>query len=433
MVYIVSNTINPFKSDKLKQISVEESLQMLEKLSNVGLDTETEGLDPYTKKLLSLQLGNFDFQIVFDLASYGGIIPKKIKKYLNESNQTFIIQNAKFDLKFLYKQNIMLENVFDTMLAEIILTNGLQYDGRDLATIAYKYCDVKLDKSIRGDIIKVGLTEEVVYYGANDIKYLEKIMNRQIKNATHAKLLNAFKLDNDFVKVLAYIEYSGIRLDIEKWKERAQKSTNLVIEKKQALENWLRDKNQGGIYNKYFDGMIDLFNGETTCILNWNSEKQVLPLFKSLGIKCETRKKGVVKESIDAKVLEPQQDKFDILPLFLEYKKVVKDATTYGLSWLKYINPITGRIHTTFQQLMDTGRLSSGNKRDGTPNLQNLPHDQYTRSCFICEFGNRVGAADYSGQEQIILANFSKESNLLNFYQKGLTDRTCPLSKKLFS
>ena len=69
-----------------------------------------------------------------------------------------------------------------------------------------------------------------------------------------------------------------------------------------------------------------------------------------------------------------------------------------------------------------TLRLSSGNKRDGTPNLQNIPSDEETRSCFICEEGTIMIDADYSSQEQVILANFSQEENLINFYAKGFKD-----------
>lgn len=54
--------------------------------------------------------------------------------------------------------------------------------------------------------------------------------------------------------------------------------------------------------------------------------------------------------------------------------------------------------------------------------MQNIPSDEETRSCFIPEEGNVMIDADYSSQEQIVLANFSKEENLLNFYRKGFTD-----------
>ena len=56
-------------------------------------------LDFNTKDLLLLQIGNFDFQVVFDIASYGGKIPNLLKDYLNTSKSTFILQNAKIKFR----------------------------------------------------------------------------------------------------------------------------------------------------------------------------------------------------------------------------------------------------------------------------------------------------------------------------------------------
>lgn len=69
-----------------------------------------------------------------------------------------------------------------------------------------------------------------------------------------------------------------------------------------------------------------------------------------------------------------------------------------------------------------TLRLSSGNKFDDSPNLQNIPSDNETRSCFISEQDYSFIDADYKSQEQVVLANASREQNLLNFYKKGFSD-----------
>lgn len=58
--------------------------------------------------------------------------------------------------------------------------------------------------------------------------------------------------------------------------------------------------------------------------------------------------------------------------------------------------------------------------------MQNIPRDAETRACFIAEKGNLLVDADYSSQEQIVLANFSKEPNLLNFYARGFKDCKVP-------
>lgn len=417
MVYLVTNSVYLLSSGSFEMVSLQEAIKLLEPLGELGLDTETKGLDCHTKDLLLLQLGNSKIQVVFDIASYGGIIPQHLKNFLM-SKRFFILQNAKFDLKFLFKQGIVLTNVYDTMLAEIILTNGLQYSGRDLDSLSQKYCGEGLDKSIRGDIIKKNLNEAILFYAAKDVQNLDIIKRKQLSAAKDLDLLKAIDLDNAFVVVLAYTEYCGIKLDYNKWASKTLNNIEEVKILKDTLEKYLWDDGKF----EYFNGMYSLFEEKQDCIINWDSPKQVITLFKSYGINTTLKIKGETKETIDAKVLEPQRKKFPILGPYLDYKEKQKEVSTYGYKWKNYINPVTGRIHTTFQQLMNTGRLSSGNKYDGTPNLQNLPKDALTRSCFIPEIGCLMVDADYSSQEQIVLANFSKEPNLINFYKKGFND-----------
>lgn len=418
MIYLVSNQYELYDSVLFTKISVDKAIEILSPFQELGVDTETTGFNAYTKKLLLLQIGTYEVQILFDIASFEGKVPDKLATFLNNSPALFILQNAKFDLQFLFKQKIVLKNIYDTMLAETILTNGLQYGGRDLETLAFKYCNAKLDKSVRGEILTKGLNNRVLVYGAEDIKYLSKIKELQIKKIEENSLVTAVNLDNSFVVVLAYIEYCGIKLDYLKWKEKTDKNAEEVVNLKLALEHQLKKDNK----LHYFSQMRNLWTGEQECIINWDSPKQVMELFKEYGINTTIKEKGEEKQSIDAKVLEPQKNKFEILPYYLNYKALQKEISTYGYNWKNFINPVTGRIHTTFKQLMDTSRLSCGDKRNNSPNLQNLPSDSSTRSCFIPEKNNIMIDADYQGQESIVLANLSKEPSLISFYDKGLDD-----------
>ena len=417
MIYLISNQINAF-GGKFEQISLQEGINKVKDLKFIGLDTETEGLDPHTKKLLTLQLGNKEEQIVFDISSYDGRLPIELIEFLNNSKSTFIIQNAKFDLQFLYKQGVILDKVYDTMLVETIITNGFLGVSRSLKAICLKYFDVDLDKTVRGQIITKGLNAAVIEYAAYDVYYLEDIMNEQMKLVEGAHLQNAVRLDNEFVKMLAYMEFCGIKLDLEKWKKRANEDLVELVEKKNKLNDWLLQ--QG--HTKYFSGMLDMFTEQQDCLFNWDSPKQVLELFESMGINCVVKQGGEERKSVEEKVIGKFKKDFPILELYFDYKGKAKQCSTYGLSWESMINTKTGRIHTSFKQLMNTGRLSSGDSKANKPNLQNLPGDHYTRSCFIAEKGNKFIAVDYSSQEQIILANFSLEPNLINFYKKGFKD-----------
>lgn len=410
MIYLVSNSTT-FLND-FKIISLEEAIDKLSVLEEIGNDTETTGLSCHTKSLLSIQLGNEEFQIVFDIASYSGIIPKKLKDFMNQYDGIWILQNAKFDLQFFYKQDVILKKVYDTMLAEYILTIGLQDDGRDLKTLAWKYCGASLDKSIRGKIIQLGLTKEVIFYAANDITYLPTIKAKQLKLIQSRDLKPALDLDNAFVRVLAYIEYCGIKLDWNKWLKRTEKLIQCSIDKKIKLEDYLFT--HGG---ERYKGTIDMFTSRPECLVNWKSAPQVIPVFEFFGIDCTVKVKGEIKKSVEKKVLQFQIPNSELLQLYFDFKESSKRADTYGYSWKKLINDATGRIHCSYTQIMKTGRLSSNE-----PNMQNLPSDAETRACFIVDPGNKMICADYSGQESIIMANFAKDEALLTFYRKGLED-----------
>ena len=98
MIYIVTAQKQLFDNEVYKIIGVEESLRLLAPLTIVGLDTETEGFSPFLKKLLLLQLGNRDFQVVIDCTT---VDVRLYKDYL-ESDRLFIGWNLKFDVKFLF-------------------------------------------------------------------------------------------------------------------------------------------------------------------------------------------------------------------------------------------------------------------------------------------------------------------------------------------
>ena len=425
MIYLCTQRKEFWTSDFYEYIDLEEAIELLRSLPEISNDTETTGLSCHTKQLLLVQLGNDETQILFDIESYQFKIPQILKEFMNSYNGTWILQNAKFDLQFYYKQGIILKKVYDTMLVETIITLGLQEerDGklkdvrRDLKTICKKYCNYDMDKSVRGEIITQGLTDRVLKYASDDIKYLPLIKKKQQYYIKGLNLQNAVTLDNAFVRVLAYIEYCGIKLDWEKWKSKALQDLEQVAICKKDLDMYLYNNGFTRFFLQY-----DLFSDIPECTLNWNSPKQIIPVFEELGINCTTVEKGEKKKSIDEKTLSDQIPKFEILQLYFKYKNVVKQSSTYGLNWESMINESTKRIHTVYRQIMNTGRLSSGDADRNAPNMQNLPHDAYTRSCFVSELNNSYSAIDYVGQESIVLANFSNDTSLINFYNKGLTD-----------
>jgi len=424
MKYIVTNS-RLFEMNGVESISLEKALSMLEKEKILGFDTETMGLNCFQDKLLCSQFGTKKFQILFD-HSYVNI---QSLKTLIESDIILVGQNLKFDLRFLYYHGIVPKNIFDTYLAEILLTNGLQYDHRTLKDIAFKYCGVVLDKSVRGTIIYNGLTEKVVNYALADVEDLIPIMEAQIALLEKYDLMEAINLENAFCKVLAYIEHSGIKLDMKQWMAKFSKNKEAFLLSEKSLNEYLWDNN----HKKYFDTQLDLFSTERKCLMNWSSPTQVLEFFVSLGVNTKEWKSGEERNSVDAKILEKQKFDFPIIPIYLKYKEFQKECSTYGENWQKYIEPSTGRIHTNFSQLMDTTRISSGDKYRNLPNMCNLPSDPETRACFVSEYGNTLIDCDYSGQETVVLANLSQDRGMIEFFQTGFGDQHSFVASKMFS
>lgn len=431
MIYLVTKQQSLWASDRYKVISAEEALELLAPLNVVELDTETMGLDPYTKELLTVQLGCADFQVVIDCTS---VDIHLFKEYMENPQRIFLGWNIKFDLKFLYHQRIIPMRVYDGYLAEKLLWLGYPAGMHEMSLKAasINYLGVDMDKSVRGKIIQTGLTEDVIVYAAGDVSYLGRIRDKQLIELEKKGLLKAIDFENEFVKCLAYIEYCGAKLDVDKWKIKMATDLNNLEKYEAELNEWVEESEYS---SKYCSVNIqgDLFNGFDTkprCHINWTSSQQVIPLFEELGLNLRVldKKTKHYKKSVDIKVVEPQASKSPLIPIYIKYKKAAIIVNTFGQKFLNLINPVTGRIHANFNQLgTDTGRLSSTE-----PNLQNLPHDAQTRACFVSDKGNRWISADYSGQESYLMASMANDEAMLEELTNGSGDLHSLTAKMVF-
>lgn len=427
MIYLITHQPELFQDDMVyERTNVEHCFDYLKSVEQVSIDLETTGFDPHTESILSLQLGDGERQYVIDAQTIDITVFKE-----QLESKLLIGQNLKFDLKFLYKIGIYPRKIWDTMVVEKVLYCGIQEIRVALDELTNRYLGFKLDKSVRADISKEGLSTRVIKYGADDVKYLDSIMSKQIEELIVKDLRGVANLENRFTPALAYIEYCGFKLDKAKWKLKMDKDNAKLKEAEQKLNQWVMDKGM----SQYFTKQLSLFD-PVACSINWSSPKQVIPLFEELGVNCEVIEKGIRKKSIEASNIEKQKSKSPIVGLYLEYKKAEKVTSTYGENFLRQINTVTGRVHTQFKQIMDTGRLSSGGKDKITKeeyiNFQNIPSDKETRACFVAEPGNTLIISDYSGQEQIVLANRALDPNLLKFYDEGLADMHSFVASKMY-
>ena len=153
---------------------------------------------------------------------------------------------------------------------------------------------------------------------------------------------------------------------------------------------------------------------------NINSPKQVGEvLFDQLKLDTKAKKSKTGQYSTSEEVLLALKPKHPVVGLILEYRELKKLISTYISSLPNYINPATGKIHTTYNQTVTaTGRLSSSN-----PNLQNLPirseRGQLIRQAVIPDEGCMFLSADYSQIELRLMAHFSQDPHLVQAFISG--------------
>lgn len=440
MIYLVTNNVL-YQSDKYEIISIEKSLHLLSQCTEIEVDSETTGIDPHIVDLLCFQFGNKekDFQIVVDCQT----VDIKNYKEILETKQ-LIGHNLCFDCKFLYKHGIIPTKIWDTMIIEQLLHLG--YDNKyfhyGLKDVLERRLNMSMDKSIRSQINLRGLDETVILYAAGDVTYLTSIKEQQYQECIKKDCLKGAQLENNFVRVNAYLEWCGIKLDKNKWKEKMKNDQEQLSKYKKDLDNFLIKNKLSKYYHIDLQG--DLFEGwsdEPICDVNWDSSQQVVQIVKDLGFNTSTpdKKTGEDKDTVLEKHLKIQKGINDeFLELYFKFKEFSKVVSTYGANQLNAVNPITGRIHTTYKQLgASSGRMSCGSNSGNPdlakiknmptnackyPNIQQLPHDEITRSCFVSEEGNCFISSDFSSMESYLAADIYNDKAFQDEFLYGSGD-----------
>jgi DNA polymerase I len=166
----------------------------------LGCDTETSGFDARNGRLFSVQFSDGEFCVLVPTSE--GVSLGPLGELLSIPSLTKIFHNAKFDLEFLNAAGQRTENVFDTMIAEKVLTRGAGQSS-SLADTLYRYFAVDLDKSQRAKFSRKwnGVwTDELVDYALSDVVHLPRLMAEQM--AWLEKLGLSQEFGNQMAKVI---------------------------------------------------------------------------------------------------------------------------------------------------------------------------------------------------------------------------------------
>jgi DNA polymerase-1 len=455
---------NTYQVSGFESISYSEMLEKLSSMEVICVDTETRpksefmsipmaGLDPHLSEIVMCQIGDEHDQFIIDVR-HEDIMG--LKSILEEPKVVKILQNAKFDYKMLLTNfGIRVNNIRDTMIQERVLTTGDISARASLEALAKKYVgfefaktnqlnlfekppEVVLTKSVRTEFKNVGsrpFTKRQCEYGVMDIILPIQIDREQQLDIKSQDLTRIAKLENDFIHVMGEIETNGFYLNVPKWKELYEQRLEEYQLARKDLVDYIFDNKMEGLYK----WKSSLFESDKLLNINLSSSHQVVELLNVLGIdtkildKKKSKKQGhdVFKDSIEERVLKKYKKRFKIVPLYLHFKQLEKAVTTYGIDFLNHVSPRTGRVHSSYRQIIRSGRMASSR-----PNLQNLPNGSKLpgyRECFTnSKPGTKLIVADYSGQETAILADRAQETAMIDFLVNQGGDFHSHTAKRMF-
>ena len=390
------------------QAQLDVMLAELREAGGFAFDTETTSLDQMRAELVGLSFCTEPGRAWYVPVGHreGAQLPleealAQLKPLLEDPDLAKSAHNATFDVMVLANYGINVRNVdFDTMVAAHLLSRnqlGLKNLSLDVLGVEMKLITDLIGKGARQKTFDQVPIEDATPYAAADADMTARLRGRLEPSIDQQKLSELMRdIEMPLVPVLVQMQRQGIKVD------------------EGSLHEMSRDLNEHMQRTE-----LELYEsiGHT---VNINSPQQLSDLlFNELGLpKTRRTKTGY---STDANALEGMRGFHPVVDKILEYRQVSKLKSTYVDTLPELINPNTGRIHTSYNQVGSaTGRMSSSD-----PNLQNIPirteMGKRVRSAFVAEGAPDwvLFAADYSQIELRVLAHLSQDPELLEAFRRG--------------
>ena len=326
-----------------------------------------------------------------------------IKDIISNEEIKKIGYNLKDDYLAFKPYNMEINNMFfDIAIGEYLIDSksSTSYECSDIA-MKYLTKKIKSQEELLGKGAKakkfsdLSLEELSTYFGEilNTVYNVYPIMEKTFKDMDMEYLF--YDVEMPLVEVLGSMEYCGMAVDKNQLNELGNKFKEIISNLEEEIFSLAGEK------------------------FNINSPKQLgVILFEKLEL--PVIKKTKTGYSTSADVLEKLRDKHEIIDKITEYRQIVKLNSTYVEGLLGIINPISGRIHSSFNQtITTTGRISSTE-----PNLQNIPvkteMGREIRKVFIADEHSKLVDADYSQVELRVLAHMSGDEHMIEAFQNDI-------------
>lgn len=322
-----------------------------------------------------------------------------IEPLLSNPSVTLVSHDVKRDMVLLRRLGIMwTAPYFDTSVAHYLLSPEMKHDLPTVAMafLGHRTVDYDLTAAERKKI-RILPPEQAAVEVCERAAVALRIMPMLTEKLVDENLMELYdKVEHPFVPVLAGMEWEGVRVDVPELRRMSVALTGRMAQlEKQAYE----------IAGTKFNISSPMQVGEV--------------LFERLQIDPDAKRTTSGKWSTTEEILEKYAPQHPIVQLILDIRGLKKLLATYVDALPELINPATGKIHSTFNQIVTaTGRISSTN-----PNLQNIPirtdDGREIRRAFIADPGNLIMSADYSQIELRLIADMAADPDMTSAFNNG--------------
>ena len=416
-VVAAAETVSVLSSDGyvtiLDEATFADWLKKLQSADVFAFDLETDSLDTLSANIVGIAFAVAPGEAAYLPVAHDYLdappqldraaVLKQLKPLLEDSKAAKVGQNLKYDRGVLKNYDIELNGIkFDTMLESYCLNSvGGKHDMDSLAarwlnhkTVTFEEIAGKGKNQLTFNQIAL---EQAAHYAAEDADVtLQLHLQMWPKLEQEAGPKQVFEaIEMPLVTVISRVERNGVLIDQNILAKHSQELTTRLAELEQKAHE---------------------LAGEP---FNLSSTKQLQTiLFEKQGIKPTKKTPGGAPSTSEEVLAELALD-YPLPKVILEHRGLSKLKSTYTDKLPQMINPITGRVHTSYHQAVTaTGRLSSTD-----PNLQNIPvrneEGRRIRQAFIAGADKRIVAADYSQIELRIMAHLSQDKGLLDAFAQG--------------
>ncbi len=380
-----------------------------------AMDTESTSEDPWQAELVGLSFATAPGEAYYipvghiptlDDQEASKQLPLQevldaLKPVLEDASLGKYMHNAKYDMLLLARQKITVRGLaFDTMLGAYLTDpgrRGLGLKDQVFQRLGHLMTPISEligtgSKAITMDRVPVRLAADYAVADADMTLRLVEPVQAELRKH---HLLNLYKrIELPLLPVLLQMEIYGVALDGTFLRDLGEKLSEQLATLEQEIHSSIGRP------------------------FNVNSPKQLGEILFG-ELKLPAGKKTKTGYSVSADVLEGLRGKHPMVDFLLEYRQLAKLKSTYVDGLLTLMNPVTARVHTSFNQtIASSGRLSSSN-----PNLQNIPVrtevGRQLRRAFIADPSYMLLTADYSQFELRILAHITHEPRLVEAFTNG--------------